>query len=145
MQALGGSITWLHHMGALPDQLEQLAATLADTLVVDAHAFHDRGGELAARAPSTLRTVWTLGRASYGRDLLAAAQSIGTATARDLSHPDDIATLNYTGGTTGKSKAAVRRQRAHAAMWRAILADFERPHARPELLHAIRQLRAAAG
>jgi fatty-acyl-CoA synthase len=133
VQALGGSVTWLHPMGALPDQLEQLADAQAHMLVVDSHAFHDRGGELAAR--SQLGTVWTLGPASFGRDLLAAAARAGNATARDLSQPDEIATLNYTGGTTGKSKAAVRRQRAHAAMWRAILADFEIP-ARPRYLAA---------
>jgi fatty-acyl-CoA synthase len=126
MQALGGAITWLHPMAALPDQVEQLADAGVDTLVVDAAAFHDRGGELAAQAAG-LRTIWTLGPASFGVDLLAAAEGAGEASARDLARPDDVATLNYTGGTTGKSKAAVRRQRAHTAMCRAILCDFELP------------------
>jgi fatty-acyl-CoA synthase len=125
VQALGGAVTWLHPMGALPDQAEQLADARADVLIADAASFHDRGGELATHSPRL--KVWTLGRADYGRDLIAAAEAAGSATARDLSQPDDLATLNYTGGTTGKSKAAVRRQRAHAAMWRAILADFELP------------------
>src|SRR6185295_4540843 len=62
VQALGGAITWLHPMGALVDQLEQLADAGVDTLLVDAAAFHDRGGELAARV-SALKTVWTLGPA----------------------------------------------------------------------------------
>ncbi len=126
VQALGGSVTWLHPMGALPDQLEQLSDARADALVVDAAVFRQRGGELAARADG-LQAVWTLGSADYGNELLLAAMSCGTVQARDLSRPDDVVTLNYTGGTTGKAKAAVRRQRAHAAMWRAILADFEFP------------------
>ena len=134
VQALGGAVTWLHPMGALPDQLEQLADSGADTLVVDPVAFGQRGFELVAGSPQ-LRAIWTLGPADYGRDVLAASQRIGEATARDLSSTDDVATLNYTGGTTGKSKAAVRRQHAHAAMWRAILADFELP-ATPRYLAA---------
>lgn len=134
VQALGGAVTWLHPMGALPDQLQQLADSEPDILVIDPAAFGERGGELAARA-SGLQRVWTLGPAAFGRDLLAAMERAGSATARDLSRPDDIATLGYTGGTTGKSKAAVRRQRAHAAMWRAILGDFELPAA-PKYLAA---------
>jgi fatty-acyl-CoA synthase len=134
VQALGGAITWLHPMGALPDQLEQLADAQADALVVDPLAFRDRGGELGAGSPG-LKNVWTLGPASFGRNLLAAAEAIGESTPRFTARPDDLATLNYTGGTTGKSKAAVRRQRAHAAMYRAILCDFELP-ATPHYLAA---------
>jgi fatty-acyl-CoA synthase len=134
VQALGGAVTWLHPMGALPDLLDQLADSGANMLVVDPIAFEQRGFELVAGSPQ-LRAIWTLGPANYGRDLLAALERVGETTARDLSTADDIATLNYTGGTTGKSKAALRRQHAHAAMWRAILADFELP-ASPRYLAA---------
>ncbi len=134
VQALGGSVTWLHPMGALQEQVAQLRDAGADALVVDAAMFTARGAELAAQAAGSL-AFWTLGPADFGRDLLAAAQACGPTPARDLAHPDDVITLNYTGGTTGKSKAAVRRQRAHAAMWRAILADFELP-ATPRYLAA---------
>ena len=46
---------------------------------------------------------------------------------RCLAGPDDIATLNYTGGTTGKSKGALRHHREHGGFANAILADFEIP------------------
>ncbi|MDO8705597.1 MAG: AMP-binding protein [Sulfuricaulis sp.] len=134
VQALGGSVTWLHPMGALHDQVEQLSDACADALVVDALTFRERGAELTQQAEN-LKAIWTLGPAEFGQDLLALAMAYGTPPARDLSHPDDVATLNYTGGTTGKAKAAVRRQRAHAAMWRAILSDFELP-ATPRYLAA---------
>lgn len=144
VQALGLAVTWLHPMGALPDQLEQLNDSGAAALIVDALAFDQRGAELAALAPQ-LRRVWTLGTAgtgtagsgttAFGVDLLAAAQSMGPTTARDLSTPSSVATMNYTGGTTGRSKAVLRQQHAHAAMWRAILEDFELP-ARPRYLAA---------
>src|SRR5215471_2744666 len=50
-----------------------------------------------------------------------------TATARNLAAADDLATLNYTGGTTGKSKGALRYHRESSALANAILADFEFP------------------
>ena len=62
-------------------------------------AFHDRDGDLATRA-SNLRSVFTLGPASYGIDLLAAVEDGGTASSLCFAGPDDIATLNCTGGTT---------------------------------------------
>ena len=134
VQSLGVPVTWLHPMGALPDQLAQLADSGAESLIVDAKAFHQRGGELAAGAAS-LRNVWTLGPAEFGLDLLASAEGIGSVRAQDHSKLSSVATMNYTGGTTGQSKAVVRQQHAHAAMWRAILEDFELPVV-PEYLAA---------
>ncbi|UJW83068.1 AMP-binding protein [Hydrogenophaga sp. SL48] len=126
VQAMGSAVTWLHPLSGLQEQLDQLADAGAQHLVVDAEGFAERGGELAAGCgPNT--TVWSLGPGSFGRDLLFLAANAGAVTARDFSRPDSIATLNYTGGTTGKSKGAMRRQHAHAAMWRAILGDFELP------------------
>ena len=77
--------------------------------------------------PSSLKTVFTLGPADYGADLLQAIEAAGSATARNFAGPDDIATLNYTGGTTGKSKGALRHHREHSGFASAILADFEIP------------------
>ena len=101
------AITWLHPLGSLDDQLFQLEDSEAQMLVVDGVTFRDRGGELAAKAAG-LKTVFTLGPANYGADLLQAIEAAGSATARSFAGPDDIATLNYTGGTTGKSKGALR-------------------------------------
>ena len=122
------AITWLHPLGSLEDQLFQIEDSEAEVLVIDAAAFHDRGGELAARA-SGVRTVFTIGPAAYGIDLLAAIEQAGAATARCLAVADDIATLNYTGGTTGRSKGALRTHREYGGFANAILADFEIPDA----------------
>lgn len=119
-------ITWLHPMGSLDDQLDQIADSGAGTLIVDAKAFLLRGGELVARAQD-LKHVFTIDRADYGVDLMAAAREIGTTNPRDLAIPDDEATLNYTGGTTGKSKGALRTHRQLGPAAPAILADFEIP------------------
>ncbi|MBV9566027.1 MAG: AMP-binding protein [Bradyrhizobium sp.] len=120
------AITWLHPLGSLDDQLFQLEDSEAQMLVVDAAAFRDRGGELAARAQG-VKTVFTLGAAPYGRDLLAAIEQAGHATARSFAGADDVATLNYTGGTIGKSKGALRTHREYGGFASAILADFEIP------------------
>jgi fatty-acyl-CoA synthase len=120
------SVTALHPLGSLDDQLFQIEDSEAEVLVVDADAFGDRGGELAARAAG-LKAVFTLGPAGYGVDLLAAVEAAGTASPRSLAGPDDIATLNYTGGTTGKSKGALRYHREYGGFANAILADFEIP------------------
>ncbi len=120
------AITWLHPLGSLDDQLFQLEDSDAAMLVVDGITFPDRGGELAARAKG-LKTVFTLGPAGYGADLLQVVENAGSATARCLAGPDDLATLNYTGGTTGKSKGALRHHRELGGSSGAILADFEIP------------------
>jgi fatty-acyl-CoA synthase len=120
------SITWLHPLGSLDDQLFQIEDSEAEMLVVDADTFRDRGGDLAARAPG-LSHVFTLGPANYGLDLLAAVDNAGTASPRCLAGPDDTATLNYTGGTTGKSKGALRTHGEYGGFANATLADFEIP------------------
>jgi fatty-acyl-CoA synthase len=48
-------------------------------------------------------------------------------SARDLANADTVATLNYTGGTTGKSKGALRHHRELSYFATAILAGFEIP------------------
>src|SRR5262245_8562491 len=120
------ALTWLHPLGSLDDQLFQLEDSEAQVLVVDASAFRDRGGQLATKAQG-VHTVFTMGPASYGADLTAAAEQAGSATARCFASPDDLATLNYTGGTTGKSKGALRHHRQFSGFANAILADFEIP------------------
>ena len=119
-------ITWLHPLGSLQDQLFQLDDSEAAMLIIDADAFHDRGGELAARSAG-LKAVFTIGHAEYGINLLNAIDAVGQASPRCFAEPDDISTLNYTGGTTGRSKGALRYHRQYGGFAGAILADFEIP------------------
>jgi acyl-CoA synthetase (AMP-forming)/AMP-acid ligase II len=120
------AITWLHPLGSLDDQLFQLEDSGSQVLVIDADAFRDRGAALAGSA-SSLKIVFTLGRADYGVNLLAAVEAGGSISPRCLAGPDDVATLNYTGGTTGKSKGVLRHHRQLTPFSGLILADFELP------------------
>ena len=124
---LGLVSTWLHPLGALDDQLDVIADAGVSALIVDPRTHAQRGGELAAGAADRLDVVLTMGKADFGRDLMAAAERIGEASPVDLATPDDYAVINYTGGTTGKSKGAIRRHRSTAAMTTAVAADFEFP------------------
>ena len=126
------AISALHPMGSLQDQIDQIEDAGSEILLIDADYFLARGAELAARAQG-VKHIFTLGRADYGIDLLAAAEAAGSVTAKDFAGPDDDAVLNYTGGTTGKSKGALRQHRQVAGFANAILSDFEIPD-RPSYL-----------
>jgi fatty-acyl-CoA synthase len=125
-QALGCAITWLHPLGSLEDHIDQLRDAQIDTLVVDPSKFEERGAKLA-ETREALKTILTIGPARVGRDLLALADDVGENSPRNLASAASPANLSYTGGTTGKSKAAVRSQGTQAAISLAILADFELP------------------
>ena len=130
--ALGAAATPLHPLASVQDHTAQLADAGATVLLVDAARFGDRAAELAAKAE--VRARFTLGPAGYGTDLLAEAMA-GTHTAVDLSQPDDIGALNYTGGTTGRSKGVLRSQRELAAGIVSVMANFPLPR-RPVYLAA---------
>ncbi len=123
-QACGATATSLHPKGSLADHLYQLDDSGATVVVVDPLAFRDRGGEIAVQGG---RSVFTLGGVEYGTDLLRTAQDAGSVSFHDFASPDDLAALNYTGGTTGRAKGVMRRQRATGAIVTNVLAEFELP------------------
>jgi fatty-acyl-CoA synthase len=124
-QALGAAVTSLHPMGSREVQAAQLGDSEVSALVVDPVNFGTRAGELAASFPDV--AVFTLGPAEYGNDVLASSVREGTSAPRDLSSTTDMAMLNYTGGTTGKSKGVMRSGGAAGYTALAILAEFELP------------------
>ena len=126
-QGLGLVITWLHPTGSLADHLEVIHDAEASALIVDPKTHAQRGGELAAKTTGLLKAVLTMGKADFGRDLMAAAERVGSVTPVDITDEGDFAIINYTGGTTGKSKGAIRRHRAVAASALSVVADFELP------------------
>ena len=132
-QALGAAVTPLHPIGSLESHEFQLRDAGVTALVADVDVYRDRAGELAARFPELV--VFALGRAAseHANDLAALARGAGVQRARDLSRPDDLASLNYTGGTTGRSKGAWRPGSALVHSTLAVCAAFEFPR-RPSYL-----------
>ncbi|MDP1840301.1 MAG: AMP-binding protein, partial [Reyranella sp.] len=76
---LGLVTTWLHPLGALGDHLDVIEDAEVSALIVDVRTHAQRGGEIAAKAADRLKVVLTMGKADFGRDLVAAAERIGEA------------------------------------------------------------------
>jgi fatty-acyl-CoA synthase len=126
-QGLGLSVTWLHPKASLADHSFQIEDSGSAMLIASAATHADRARELAAHRGNTVK-VFSLGHADFGADLRALANGAGATTAIDVAEPDDIALIHYTGGTTGRSKGAVRSNRnAVAFACASVLADIELP------------------
>ncbi|MGU3587214.1 AMP-binding protein [Rhodococcus sp. C26F] len=124
--ASGMVVSWLHPMGSLPDHLFQLADLDAAACIVDLTRHVERAHQLAEQAGDV--PVFGFGSTDVGPDLLAEAGKVGATSAHDLARPEDIAIINYTGGTTGRPKGAVRRHTGFAhQMLIGSLLDFEIP------------------
>ena len=124
--ASGMVTTALHQLGSMDDHLFQLQDFSAEVLVADGGSFGARAAELAQRHPG-LKQVYTLGAADVGTHLAQAMDRVGHATMQDLSDARELAVINYTGGTTGRSKGAMRTQAGYAAMVIEKLSDFDLP------------------
>lgn len=132
--AYGMCVTMLHPLGSLDDHLFQLRDAAVEVLVVDAAAFGARAEALVAGYEG-LRHVYTLGPSTLGTDLHAAVERIGEVSLRCEGAPNDLAIVQYTGGTTGRAKGAARSQAGYCSMFLDILASFDLPE-RPHFLAA---------
>jgi len=107
----GAMYTGLHPMGSVDDHVELCQDAETDILVVHPK-FAEVGAQIVARATG-VKHLFTLGPADAGRDLLALAAAVESEplTPGDADE-EDIAWLQYTGGTTGRPKAAMISHRA---------------------------------
>ena len=97
----GCILTPLHPMGSLGDHAYALNDAEIDCLVFDSHDFAGRAGELQQQFPNLI--LLGFGPNDVGRDYLLLADSFAPAplVAPDV-HLDDLCTVVYTGGTTGR-------------------------------------------
>jgi fatty-acyl-CoA synthase len=127
MQINGCIGTPLHPLGSLDDHVYVLEAAEIDTLVFDASVFAEVAAALKQRVPA-LKNLLGFGPNDVGEDYLALAASFEPQplVAPDVS-PDDIASVNFTGGTTGKPKGVMSTYGVTAYMTQIQMAEWEFP------------------
>ena len=127
MQLAGCIGTPLHPLGSLEDHAYVLEAAEIDTLVYDASVFDSHAAALQERVP-TLVNMLGFGPTEAGDDYLALAASFQpqALVAPDIA-PDDVSSINFTGGTTGKPKGVMSTYSVTASMTQIQLAEWEFP------------------
>ena len=127
MQIAGCIGTPLHPLGSLDDHAYVLEAAEIDTLVFDASVFSEIAAALQARVPG-LKNLLGFGPNEVGDDYLALAESFEpqSLVAPDVD-PEDIASIMFTGGTTGKPKGVMSPYRVTACMTQIQMAEWEFP------------------
>jgi fatty-acyl-CoA synthase len=123
---LGARYTGLHPVGTEDDQLFVCDDAELEVLIVDPTQA-ERGAALAARTAADVKLL-TLGPSSVGTDLLALCDDAGPARLDPgPAGEEDIAWLQYTGGTTGVPKGVMLPHRAMVQQVQSSLASFGVP------------------
>jgi len=97
-----------------------------DALLVDPTNYAARGAALRQKC-ARLKHILSLGAMDGAIDLVAAAARVPAAPPRDDSDPQDIVTIAYTGGTTGKPKGVMLSHRSLIASFCHELSDWDLP------------------
>ncbi len=124
---VGSCNTPLHPLGSAEDQAYVLDDAKIETLVYDPTVFGPRAAELKERVPG-LKHLLAFGPTEVGEDLnaLAATFDPKPLVAPDIG-PNDLNTIVYTGGTTGRPKGVRQPYRAAAYMTMVQMAEWEWP------------------
>jgi len=128
MQLAGCSGTPLHPLGSLDDHAYVLEAAGIDALIYDASVFDDHAAALNERVPELKLQMLGFGPTKAGEDYLALA---ATFPPRELLapdiQPDDVSSIMFTGGTTGKPKGVLSTYQSIAYMAQIQMAEWEFP------------------
>jgi len=131
---LGARFTGLQAMGSAEDHVFVCDDTEATVLFVDP-AFADRAAEISRRCAS-VKHVITFGAADIGEDLFQLYQTHPViALAATGADEEQVAWIQYTGGTTGKPKGVMLPQRALVQQTLSLLSSWGLPE-RPRYLAA---------
>jgi fatty-acyl-CoA synthase len=125
---MGMRVTWMHPLASEDDHAYLLEDSAVETLFVDPGPFAARAAALRARLPG-LRRLYGLGPGSDGEDILEAGGAFDPKPLVSRAHVDDVCTLIYTGGTTGRSKGVMHTHRVHVTMAMTELAEWDWPEA----------------
>jgi fatty-acyl-CoA synthase len=119
--------TALHPLGSADDHAFTLNDAGIETLIYDPSMFEARAVELKAKVPG-LKNLLAFGPSEVGEDYVALASTFTPAplVAPAIS-PEDLNTIVYTGGTTGKPKGVLQPFRSGAYMTMVQMAEWEFP------------------
>ena len=118
--------TPLHPLGSLDDHAYVLESAGIDTLVFDP-AFDEHVAGLRERAPG-LRRLLSFGPSSVGEDLIALAAGFTPGPLEPAQvQPEDISSISFTGGTTGRPKGVLGTYRSSAALTQIQMAEWQWP------------------
>jgi fatty-acyl-CoA synthase len=139
---MGLRATWMHPLASEDDHAYLLEDSGVRYLFVDPGAFAARAEALRARVPGVAR-LWGLGPNTFGEDILAALKAYVPGPLESRAAPEDVCTLIYTGGTTGRPKGVVHTHRVQVTMVMTELAEWDWP--REVRLLAMTPITHAAG
>ena len=124
----GCRATPLHPMGSLDDHAYVLEDAGIETLVFDPAVYDARAADLRDRVPG-LKRLLAFGPSEVGEDYLELAASFmpQPLTAPPVE-PDDVGTISYTGGTTGKPKGVMGTYRSGATLTSIQMSEWQWPH-----------------
>lgn len=127
MQVAGCCGTTLHPLGSADDHAYVCGTAEIEVLVYDASLFEDRAREIKERVPS-IKHLLGFGPTAAGDDYSALAETFSPKplVAPDI-RPDDVSSILFTGGTTGKPKGILQTYRAAAYMTMIQMAEWEWP------------------
>jgi fatty-acyl-CoA synthase len=123
VQSLGAAVSNLHPLGPRADHAAQIDELVPTFVIVDAMDHRKRVEELEQDCPAPIYMV--LGGGA-DNDLAALARA-HESDPIDRSRPELPATVNFTGGTTGRPKSVIRTASALAQISLTINADFGLP------------------
>ena len=123
---MGLRSTWMHPLGSEDDHAYLLEDSGVTTLFVDPTQFAQRSQALQARVPGVQR-IMGLGPGAGSEDILAARAQYTPGPLESVAQPEDICTLIYTGGTTGRPKGVIHTHRVQVTMVMTELTEWDWP------------------
>jgi fatty-acyl-CoA synthase len=123
---MGLRSTWMHPLASEEDHAYLIEDSGVKTLFVDPTTFVERSAALKARLPG-LERLFGLGPGVDGENILTALDAYEVAPLESVAHPEDLCTLIYTGGTTGRPKGVMHTHRVQVTMVMTELTEWDWP------------------
>jgi fatty-acyl-CoA synthase len=118
--------TPLHPLGSLDDHAYVLENAGIDTLVFDP-AFGEHVARLRERVPG-LRRLLSFGPSAAGEDVAALAARFAPGPLEPVRpEPEEVSSISFTGGTTGRPKGVLSTYRGNAALIQVEMTEWQWP------------------